>query len=355
LGFFKQNQETNHKYKTIRKSVIIFLAALVAILLLSTAWFANNSQVSADAVQVAADYTDFKLLTKGDRNGLYDTDILQNLFSAITLGQAATGATPSVNWLVSEDSSFGNYSQEDVDFTKADRKDYAIEPGASGELTFYIVPSVSGTQTFNLNLEITPYAATVDAQNTITAAKEVGVSGSKDATDGYARQFVAGHLLFFLESKASDGTIDYTWLQDGDFDVEIQDAEADQEYEYTIFWIWPQVFSQMILNEGDVYLNNRTQILTADLRAEILADMAEQPQLYFYNSLTRLPLTTADDLVQEIADIHKKSPVVGGDDGYQAQSFVDLSSFYNQADQIIGSRVSFLMVSLTAVLGGAEA
>jgi hypothetical protein len=111
----------------------------------------------------------------------------------------------------------------------------------------------------------------------------------------------------------------------------------------------------MILNEGDVYLNNRTQILTADLRAEILADMAEQPQRYFYNSLTRLPLTTADDLVQEIADIHEKSPNVGGEDGYQAQSFVDLSSFYNQADQIIGSRVSFLMVSLTAVLGGAEA
>jgi hypothetical protein len=136
--------------------------------------------------------------------------------------------------------------------------------------------------------------------------------------------------------------------------VTIEDAEAGEEYGYTLYWKWPQVFSEVILNAGDAYLNGRSPILTEALREEILADMTDDPQKYFYNSLKRAPLSAKDSLIEEISEIHEKSPVSGGTGGYHAQNFVDLSSFYNQADQIIGSQISFIMVGLTAETGGTD-
>jgi hypothetical protein len=80
--------------------------------------------------------------------------------------------------------------------------------------------------------------------------------------------------------------------------------------------------------------------------------MKENPQKYFYNSLTQSPLEKENQLISGengIDDIHDNSPTIEGD---MAQNFVDLSSFYNQADQIIGSQISFVLVELSAELGG---
>jgi hypothetical protein len=353
-------QAYKNQWKTFFKCGIFVMTTLVALIALAAAWFVNNSRVAVDGVNLSSGDTSFELGSYG-RNGIYD-DIISEFFENVTVSDSSpyttSGARTNISWLVSDDSNIGNFNEEDVDFSTEDRKDYAIEPGSDGELTFYIVPGKNGTQTFSFDLSITPYAATVDdSTKEITNVTEVGGTGA-GSTDRYANQFIAGHILFFLEksSDTSDVTsdIDYTWIKDNTFEITITSAEAGQEYAYTIYWKWPQVFSELILNEGDRYLNGRSPVLTSDLRDEILTDMVKNPQKYFYNSLTGAPLSKTYSLIsgdEGIADIHKKSPVIGGSSGYNAQNFVDLSSFYNQADQIIGSRISFVLVELSGTAG----
>jgi hypothetical protein len=352
-------QEYKNQWKTFLRCGVLMTAASIVMFVVSMAWFANNSRVGANGISLSADNGNFALRSYG-QNGIYDEDILAQFFEIIKLGMGdssshtTTGLSQSISWLVSGDSNLGNYSQDDVDFTQSDRKDFAIEPGSEGRLTFYIVPGGSGTQTFDLQLAITPYAAVVDEETKkILTVTEVGGTDDSD-TNQYARQFLAGHVLFFLEKETTDEAEQYCWIKDETFSVTIEDAEAGEEYGYTLYWKWPQVFSEVILNAGDAYLNGRTPILTKALREEILADMTDYPQKYFYNSLKRAPLSAKDSLVKEISEIHEKSPVSGGTGGYYAQNFVDLSSFYNQADQIIGSQISFIMVGLTVETGGTD-
>jgi hypothetical protein len=352
-------KEYINQWKTFLKCGVFTLAALSALFLLSAAWFANNAQINTGGVEIVSDNSSFELKSYG-KNGIYDDDLISSFFEQITVGDgsspyATTGTATSISWLVSDESNLGNYSEEDVDFTERDRKDYAIEPGSEGKLSFFIIPGSSGTQTFNMKLLVTPFSAEVDEiTDQVTSVSEVGTED--DTTiNKYAKKFISGHVLFFLETESGDDT-DMTWIKDESFEITIEDAVQDQEYQYTIYWKWPQVFSELILNEGDRYLNGRSLILNLTLREDLLSDMIETPEKYFYNSLTKAPLLSDSTLIagdRGIADIHEKSPETGDPDGYSAQNFVDLSSFYNQADQIVGSSISFIMVELSAEEGGA--
>jgi hypothetical protein len=449
-------QEYKSQWKTFLKCGIFTLAAVFVLILLTVAWYTNNATTDVKSGGVSADNVSFQLKSYGSKSGVFDDDILSNsklsnLFNSITVWAksmisgdddsngnyfySTSDSSSSISWLVSPESNLGNYSSSaptfvsestnqstesgnessdnskiDTTVTSTDRKDYAIEPGSNGELTFYIIPSKSGTQTFNLNLNIIPYYATVDEKTgEITSAKEVGASSDSTSTpyEVYARNFISGHILFFLENEdesvnttskddnssdeisndtddslestivvASDSESDaseeasgeqssnnaassklnkLTWIKDGDFSIKIENAEAGKEYKYTIYWSWTQVFAELVLTTGDKYLNSNKVTLPEDIRALIVEDLVTNPEKYFYNSLTKKPLDNSSDLVsglKGIKDIYDNSPVTTGDNAYSVQNFVDLSSFYNQADQIIGSNVHFIVAELTAVPGG---
>jgi hypothetical protein len=331
--------------KKFRKNIILAVTSLAVLIVVGIAWFINNSQVDIGEIRISADNKSFELGSTGE-SGIYDTVI-----KGITLDTTGitSSAKYSINWLMTDKSNIGNYSENGVDFSKEDRKDYAIEPGSKGNLTFYIIPKMSGTQTFHMNLSVSPYKATVtESTNAIDSVKEVGLAGDSDA-DKYARQFLSGHILFFWKEESEE-----QWIQENTFDITITNAVADQKYTYTIDWEWPLVFAELVLKEEDTYLNGHTPIFSENekLRKKILEEMSKNPQKYFYNSLTKSPLQSENSLVEDIADIYKKSPKGGGTDGYNVQNFVDLSSFYNQADQMIGSQISFILLELSAELGG---
>ena len=73
---------------------------------------------------------------------------------------------------------------------------------------------------------------------------------------------------------------------------------------------------------------------------------------YFYNSLTKLPLDTGYVELTHIDDIYggTTDQLLQNGEAEALQAFVDLSSFYNQADQCIGKRIDCVRVSLTAEL-----
>ena len=245
----------------------------------------------------------------------------------------------SINWMLSEDSNMNNYKDgKSFKETGAEyRKEYAMEPGTKGKLNFFIKTYEAGNLSLDFSLDISPFHIGSD-NNPVTVENSTVETG-----------LLSGHILYFLGEKQSDGKIAYTWIKDGKFKIEIQNAVKDKKYDYSIYWVWPLNLSTILLNNGDSFLNGNTvefddKDSTGTLRNTIIIDMTKRPEKYFFSSLTGQPLDTNYDEVKKISKIHENS---GKKDGiYDKQLFVDLSSYYNQADMKIGAGISFVTATL---------
>ena len=74
--------------------------------------------------------------------------------------------------------------------------------------------------------------------------------------------------------------------------------------------------------------------------------MVKKPERYFYSNLTKTPLYSDQKELKEITNMYNRDSKEFSTEAKNA--FVDLSSYYNQADQYIGSHVDCVRVRLTA-------
>ena len=135
----------------------------------------------------------------------------------------------------------------------------------------------------------------------------------------------------------------------------IEEAKKDQEYAYTLYWCWPQSFGEAVLQANDSYLNQRMPLFSEfgngeTMRNTILQNdelsMVKKPERYFYSNLTKNPLSSEQKELKAIASMYNQA---SGEFTEEAKNaFVELSSYYNQADQYIGSHVDCVRVRLTA-------
>ena len=351
--------------KNARRSLRFAFTALVAIIAVCIAWFVSNTQVSGTLGTISADIRSVELRTYGGA-GIHD-DLLKKVMSSeqtdsqksfwYNLADNNKGFFETsydkyaINWLLSDTSNMGNYSADQSDWEGywknppqgVERQDNAIEPGSSGRLTFYAVPKYDGAVDLDMNLSLIPYKAEENKFKEIT-----------EKTDKVAKDFIDGHILFFLES-GTENNKKIQWLKDGTFHITIKDAKKDQEYGYTLYWCWAQSFAAAVLKDGDSYLNERKVLFSEFVNGEEMRNtilqtddlsMVKEPERYFYSNLTKGPLSTEQKELNEIADMYNKSSAELSETAKNA--FVDLSSYYNQADQYIGSHVDCVRVRLTA-------
>lgn len=350
------------KRKTIYHIIIIAIVALIVIIALCIAWFVSNTRVKGTGTTVSADMKSVELKTYGSA-GIHD-DLLKKIMAQENstgnswyqkLTKAFLETSPdkySVNWLLSDESKVGNYSNKQSDWeeywkdSNHKREDQAIEPGSSGRLQFSVVPKTAGNITLNMQLSLIPYKY---QDNKLEEADET------------TKTFTSGHILFFLEeSKSSnagnESATKLEWISNGSFTLNIPDAQKDKEYSYTLYWCWPQNFAEITLaeknelNEENEFLNGRKPILSTyengvDVRKAIAYEdtqsMVNHPQRYFYSNLTQLPLPIGQPELSEIPNMQTNFS-----DKETKDAFVALSSYYNQADQYIGSNANCLRVKL---------
>ena len=334
-------KEIENNKRKIVQSIVFIAAAAIALIAICMAWFVSNSRVNGTLVTVSAKYSGIEIGSEG-RAGVHD-DFLQTIKKEITrylptsVEEHDTSSGGSINWMLNESSNMKNYKYgQSFEETGAKyRKDYAIEPGTKGQLDFFIKTYEDGDFSLDFSLDISPFH--VESDNTPIPV----------GNDPVEAGLLSGHILYFL---GDDEKIEYTWIKDGKFNIEIQDAKKDAKYNYSIYWVWPLNLSTILLNEGDSFLNgNEVEFddkdSTGTLRNNIVTDMAEHPNKYFFSSLTGQPLDTKYAEVQEISKIHETSGK-NEDNTYDKQLFVDLSSYYNQADMKIGSGISFVTATL---------
>ena len=361
-----ENLETlkKEKRKTIYHIIIIAIVAIIVIIALCIAWFVSNTRVKGTGATVSADMKNVELKTYGSA-GIHD-DLLKRIMDQENptessryqkLKNSFLETSPdkySVNWLLSDESNVGNYSTAQSDWEKYwkdsnnKREDQAIEPGSSGRLQFSVVPKTTGNITLNMQLSLIPYKY---QDNKLKEADET------------TKTFTLGHILFFLEKSESsnagnESTTNLEWISNGSFTLNIPDAQKDAEYSYTLYWCWPQNFAEITLaeknelNEENEFLNGRKLILSkykngADVRDAIAYkpdsqySMVKCPQRYFYSNLTQQPLPIGQPELSEIPNMQTNFS-----DKETKDAFVALSSYYNQADQYIGSNANCLRVKL---------
>ena len=327
-------KEIENNKRKVARSIIFIAAAAIAFIAICIAWFVSNNRVSGTSGTVSAKYSGIEIGSEG-KAGVHD-DLLQGIKNGINTSQGG-----SINWMLSENSNMKNYKDgESFNETTgaAYRKEYAMEPGTKGQLDFFIKTYEAGDLSLDFSLDISPFHIGTDN-------KPVNVE-NKTVEAG----LLSGHILYFLGEKQPDGnTIKYTWIKDGKFKIEIPNAEKNTKYNYSIYWVWPLNLSTILLNNGDEFLNESDvefddKDSTGTLRNTIVKDMTEHPDKYFFSSLTGKPLDTNYAEVQEISKIHENSGKADGT--YDKQLFVDLSSYYNQADMKIGAGISFVTATL---------
>ena len=340
-------EELGEKIKKDKKKVVqntvFIIAAAFALIALCIAWFVSNNRVNGTSGTVSAKYSGIEIGSEGQA-GVHD-DLLQGIKNGITSyfpkekKEYDTSQYGSINWMLSENSNMNNYKNGGSfeETTGAEyRKEYAMEPGTKGKLDFFIKTYEAGDLSLNFSLDISPFH--IETDKPVTVGNDTVEAG-----------LLSGHILYFLREKQSDGKIAYTWIKDGKFKIEIQNAEKAKKYDYSIYWVWPLNLSTILLNKGDSFLNENTvefddKDSTGTLRNTIITDMTKCPEKYFFSSLTGKPLDTNYDEVQAISNIHENSGK--NDDKYDKQLFVDLSSYYNQADMKIGEGISFVTATL---------
>lgn len=341
-------KEIENNKRKIVQSIVFIAAAAIALIAICMAWFVSNSRVNGTLVTVSAKYSGIEIGSKG-RAGVHDDDdFLQTIKEGITSyfptinEEHDTSSGGSINWMLNGNSNMKNYKDgKSFKDTGDNRKDYAIEPGTKGQLDFFIKTYEDGDFSLDFSFDISPFHVESDDNTTPTPV----------GNDTVEAGLLSGHILYFLGDlgeKQSDEKIKYTWIKDGKFKIEIQDAKKNTKYNYSIYWVWPLNLSTILLNNGDSFLNGNTvefddKDSTGILRNNIVTDMAEYPNKYFFSSLTGKPLNTEYAEVKEISNIHKNS---GSNEEYDKQLFVDLSSYYNQADMKIGSGISFVTATL---------
>ena len=339
----KLEKEIEKNKKKAVKSFAFAVAAAVALIALCIAWFVSNNRVNGILGGISAKKSGIEIGSKGSA-GVHD-DLLQKIKSGLIYHlpkeagekQHDTSQGESINWLLKDDSNMNNYDNGNpfAQTGKIYRKDYAMEPGTKGKLDFFIKSYEDGDLSLEFSLDVAPYTMNGETQQ---AVEKTSIEA----------QLLSGHILYFLGETQKDSTIKYTWLKDGTFQITIPDAKSDKEYDYYIYWVWPLNLSTILLNNGDDFLNgNKVEFDDKDptgaLRNEIVADMAADPGRYFFSSLTDSPLDKDYVEVQEILNIHQSS---GSDPTYNKQLFVDLSSYYNQADMKIGGKISLITATL---------
>ena len=326
-------KEIENNKRKVARSIIFIAAAAIAFIAICIAWFVSNNRVSGTSGTVSAKYSGIEIGSEG-KAGVHD-DLLQRIKNGINTSQGG-----SINWMLSENSNMKNYKNGESfnETTGAEyRKEYAMEPGTKGQLDFFIKTYEAGNLSLDFSLDISPFHIGPD-NNPVTVENSTVEIG-----------LLSGHILYFLGEKQPDGKIAYTWIKDGKFKIEIQNAVKDKKYDYSIYWVWPLNLSTILLNKGDSFLNENTvefddKDSTGKLRNTIVTDMAKHPNKYFFSSLTGQPLDTDYAEVKEISNIHEKSGK--NNDEYDKQLFVDLSSYYNQADMKIGEGISFVTATL---------
>ncbi len=347
---YGENRENEKSFKKhlflFLKNNILLAGAVFAFILMTAAWFINNSRVQAGSATVsAAADRKFELAAVGT-TGKYDgengalksilgdnvqdgaewssTDNTNNIYGRITSNDKG-----DIVWVMS-----GGQNGQNLN-NNTDNSTGTIEPGNSGKLEFYVLPKdTSAKHNFTFTLTVKGYYANNGSYSPMSS------KGNDFDTEKFYK-LLSGHIQFFSSCDADgkySGRLDTTATAEG---ITINGLErstdvGETQKKVTIYWVWPYYVGDMILLDGNGKLSNdeKKALFTDDLRSAIAGEMAGDYGKYFENSI--------DTSKGKIADM------VNGNVDETAYNVIYTA--YNNADKYIGENGEYILVQLSAAM-----
>ena len=289
--------------RQIVRSAFFALAALAVIVFACYAWFVSSGTVTGKVGAVRINGSSFELGSVGEQINTKSMELIppENTepgedWKVTDPGDGKiTGSKSNILWRVTSGSNLGNHQ----DMT-------GISPGSDGTLAFYVIPKKEGPLNIKFNISLSP----LDHQN-----QQITYS-----TNSTLNNLLRGHFLFFYSCADAAGNPQEKLLRydNHSFSLTFPNASVDIPILVTIKWLWPEFLRDVIDNDT----------IGTDIRAWIEATPSESvtPSAYFFynggNEIGKVDDVTAD--------------------------FRMLNSYYNNADEYIGSLAKGVILSLTA-------
>lgn len=349
-------QEIEKDKKKAIRSLIMAVTALVAIIAICIAWFVANNVVNSGTAAISADAnTGFILASVGDRQ---ETELNHYWNTSVKDKILREGTTETYNTyydidLKKEVAKSQTYYTGISALAWRDDEQTTLEPGANGTFEFYVIPKTDGLSSVTINLDMEAYVKKTDDDGHMGEnAKAVKSSDSK------LQNLVNGHILLFrnLDSNAGySGWIPVTGADTGEltestihsFTISAAEAGAGDRfvvntpYKVTIYWVWPKYFRNYIY--GQRALNNDLFIDRTDNNED------NQKLITFVNACADAGLGEKDMLFYETDSGKAVSTQAGStiNKNMSDEILNRYTSYYNQADEYIGTSVNFVYVNAT--------
>ncbi len=347
--------EVKAEWKVFLRTGIIMFAALVAIIIACIAWFVSNNKVTISGTKVQSAGSEFELAAAAKPDSESSTGAYDNLLDVqpgteTSIGSqkflATDGSHTSITWAITDDSNINNNTED------------GIEPGASGQMTFYIISQKNGSLSVTLDLTLTGY----------TGGKTAAKSSDLQKANEKAQQLLKGHVLLFagydsnkdsykgwISEDAGPWSMDLysgegalSRAKNGKLTWSVQDAKKDKAYPVTIYWVWPEMLGSYLVKDRS-NIGKRPVLFPEDWQGDNSSHLTELPgtlfatmcekdgNRYFYwkESKDFAETVTKEKLSQMRTNFN---PVMYG----------TLAVYYNQADEYLGSNVRFVKLKLDA-------
>ena len=336
---YGENRENEKSFKKhlflFLKNNILLAGAVFAFILLTAAWFVNNSRVQAGGATVsAAADRKFELAAVGT-TGKYD-DILKSILGDIVQdgddwsstdstidGKVTSNDKSDIVWVMSSDQNLKNNTENGT-----------IEPGSSGKLEFYVLPKdTSSKHDFTFTLTVKGYYE--------NNGKYLPMSSKGNGFD--TKKFyklLSGHIQFFSSRDADGkygGRLEATATAEG-ITLTLHTDAVDTKKQVTIYWVWPYYVGDMILPDGNGKLSDdeKKTLFTYDLRNAIAGEMtSEEYGKYFENPIDETSKGKIAEMVKGNID---------------ETAYNVIYTAYNNADKYIGENGEYILVQLSAAM-----
>lgn len=353
-----KNVMTEKEKQKLRRSALIKMLAMLVfigciIAFGSIAWFTMNKENSAAGMGVKVGQSPFELAVPS-RNGAetyYNAKI--NELGYLTGNDQLSTRSGSVRCVMRDES------------TNTSADDYrGFRPGSFGSLTFYIVPEAEAAASYNIRLNTKGYCAEFVLDENDEPTKDIAANtfhelsdmadGNPESVYAMAANYLKGHIMFFQDHRELtvaelNGAVDTSLYYSGRISNSFTYSTAEHTattwngktaYEVTVYWIWPNTFGQILLDNENENLYGEAMFSdkqSGDIipRAELTDYIANNPGYFF---------STADLINKSSSEL---TAMMGTTSLNKTNALLTLSNGYNGADQIIGENVQFVLAEVT--------
>ena len=336
------------KKKAVR-SLFMALSALVVMVGFCIAWFVSNHRVNATGMNIeAANAQDFQLASKGKRQEA-EQKYLKNKDSQNILNNGTAYLINSDGKMIDASDGTDNTETYYAGFTNLAWRlddDVTLMPGASGSMTFYIIPRKENLTSANLTFTLKAYED--DTKTGVVAVSK----------DNQLQNLVMGHILFFRNREA-DGSY-AGWIAPDEngsylmanseysFTVTPENKttfEKDKPYPVTLYWVWPNYIRNYI------YTNQNGSLFTNPDSSDYQDLLKFLNKENFQNNETEQKYSKIFYVKPDSGAASAKDSTSGN--GNQINSNItdavlnECNEAYNNADQYIGKNARYLYVDVT--------